>query len=96
MRTVKQRFHKWHYLPDRQRKRLADIAPEFFGFRDRGCYSYIGTHNGEDDSVLFRTNMVCWDTDMPRLKRILGKGVRIAMFPRNRNTLDILFILPKR
>jgi len=92
--TMKRKFIRWYSLPEGIRKRL--MSKEIDYLRDFGLFfnGWDKSH-GEDNAILFSVHgCLTYDVIMPRIFRIMKNNVKVAIFPRNFNTTDILFILP--
>ena len=86
------KFVGWYELPTEYRAELGDYL-ELYELRGLGRWSVDGRNGYEPDAfaVLRTYATLTYDYVMPRLAGLMGKGIRVAVFPIGMKTLDIVF-----
>jgi hypothetical protein len=87
------RFRRWYDLPKEFRDRIYRISDDFEYLREQGEWA-IGPagHEPEAFAVLRRGGTLYYDSTMPALRRIMEKGIRVAIFPVGMKMVDIVFL----
>ena len=86
-------FGSWYNLPEELKKELEAISPVFFELRDRGSWAPgkdVGYAYG-NAMVVMSSAFLSYDLAMPRIKKLMDLGVRVAIFPRDFRTIDVVF-----
>ena len=91
---AKRIFGNWYNLPEGLRKRLQEISTAFVDLRGTGGWAAggAGRYEPEAIAVLRVHHLLSWDCTMPRLKKLMEAGVRVAVFSPGMKVMDIVFI----
>jgi hypothetical protein len=86
-------FGTWYNLPEELKKKLESISPGFFDLRDNGSWASAKDAGYEESTamVVMRSVFLSYDLAMPRIKKLMDWGVRVAIFPKGFRTIDVVF-----